>query len=42
VIKATNATTPAPLKRPTECHPVGGRANGVPLHSYIQMTFFGK
>jgi len=40
VPKSTNPTTPAPLARPTECRPVGGRANRVPLHEYIQMTFF--
>jgi len=24
-----------------ECHPVGGRAIGVPLYTYIQMIFWG-
>jgi len=35
VIKSTNATTPAPLARPIQCRPVGGRVSGVPLYIYI-------
>jgi len=41
VIKSTNATTPIPLTWPIECRPMGGRASGFPLYTYIQMTNFG-
>jgi len=39
VIKSTNATTPAPLIRPIQCRPVGGRARGVPLYLYPNDIF---
>jgi len=42
VIKSTNVTTSAPLTRPFQCGPVGGRASGVPLYMHNQITFFGQ
>jgi len=34
-------TTPAPLTRPIESRPVGGRASGVPLYIlYVYTVFF--
>jgi len=33
-------TTPAPLTRPIECRPVGGRASGVPLYILYVYTVF--
>jgi len=38
-IQVCDATTPAPLTRPTECLPVGRRARVVPLYIYQNDIF---